>query len=262
MDQKIEILRSYGPLPYFERYLAGEHRQVWLELNALGAGVRADEYAADARAVAYTTMSRVAGNLVTVIGRLREIKYEFEVESRDRNNVIPFGTARWNLWTDTAAKERAAPLMPPERRLADMIRLQQDAGTLPVSLRAWFEIVGSVTLLGRHPVLSPGDGTLLPNPLVIVPFSQVLRAWDASPPEIGAEGQPFMAELAPCLSGPAYSVKLPAPGMDAVFENEPNGLSFVNYLRLALQWGGFPGFESAGQRPKEIEFLTQELLAF
>jgi hypothetical protein len=129
-------------------------------------------------------------------------------------------------------------------------------------LRAWFQIVGSVTLLGKHPVLSPGDDTLRPDPLVIVPFSQVLRAWDASPPEVGVEGRPFVAELVPCPRGKSYSMKLPAVGIDATFENQPHGLSFVDYLRLAIQWGGFPGFESAGQRPKEIEFLTQQLLAF
>jgi hypothetical protein len=261
-DEKIEVLRSYGPLPYYERYLAGEHRQVWLELNALGVGVRADQYAADARAVAYTTMSRVVKNVVTIIERLREIGYEFDVECGNQDKVIPFGTARWNLLKDTAARERAAPLMPPERRLADMIRLQQDAGTMPISLRTWFEIVGSVTLLGRHPALSPDDGTLRPDPLVIAPFSQVLRAWDASPPKIGAEGQPFMAELAPCPGGQAYSVKLPAPGMDAILENEPQGRSFVDYLRLALQWGGFPGFENARSKPKEVEFLSKGLLPF
>jgi hypothetical protein len=261
-DQKIEVLRSYGPLPYYERYLAGEHRQVWLELNALGVGVRADQYAADARAVAYTTMSRVVKNVVTIIERLREIGYEFDVESGNQDKVIPFGTARWNLMKDTAARERAAPLMPPERRLADMIRLQQDAGTLPISLRTWFEIVGSVTLLGRHPVLSPGDGTLHPDPLVIVPFSEVLRAWDASPPEVGVDGQPFVAELAPCPRGQSYSIKLPAVGMDALLENERHGLSFVDYLRLALQWGGFPGFKNARSTPKEVEFLSKELLPF
>ena len=38
--------------------------------------------------------------------------------------------------------------------------------------------------------------------------------------------------------------------MDALLENERHGLSFVDYLRLALQWGGFPGFESAGQKAK------------
>jgi hypothetical protein len=260
-DEKIEVLRSYGPLPYCERYLAGDHRQVWLELNALGAGVRTDQYAADGLAVAYATMSRIARNIGTIIERLREIGYEFEADFGIRENVIPFGVARWNLWMNTAVRD-PAPLMLPERRPADMLRLEQDAGQLPISLRAWFQIVGSVTLLGKHPVLSPGDGTLHPDPLVIVPFSQVLRAWDASPPEVGVQGQPFVAELAPCPRGPSYSMKLPAVGIDALFENERHSLSFVDYLRLAIQWGGFPGFESAGQRPKEIEFLSQDLLAF
>ena len=262
LDEKIEVLRSYGPLPYYERYMAGDHRQAWLELIALGAGVRADQYAADARAVAYETMNRIARNISTIIERLREIGYEFDVESGNQDKVIPFGTARRKLWTDTVARERAAPLMPPERRLGDMIRLQQDAGTMPISLRTWFEIVGSVTLLGRHPSLSPYDGTLRPDPLVIVPFSQILRAWDASPPEIGIEGQPFVAELVPCAGGRAYSVKLPAAGMDAVLENEPLGRSFVDHLRFALEWGGFPRLESGGRKPKEVEFLTKGLLAF
>jgi hypothetical protein len=117
-------------------------------------------------------------------------------------------------------------------------------------------------------VFSPGDGTLLPDPLVIVPFSQVVRAWDDSPPKIGIGGQPFVAEIAPDAVSKArgscqsYSITLPAIGMDALLENERHGLTFVDYLRLALHWGGFPGFESADQRPNEIEFLTQGLLAF
>jgi hypothetical protein len=148
-DEKIEVLRSYGPLPYYERYMAGDHRQVWLELIALGASVRNDQYAADALAVAYATMSRIARNIGTIIERLREIGYEFEADSGVRENAIPFGVARWNLWMNTGVRERPAPLMPPERRSADMIRLEQDAGQLPISLRAWFQVVGSVTLLGR-----------------------------------------------------------------------------------------------------------------
>ena len=113
-----------------------------------------------------------------------------------------------------------------------------------------------------------GDGTLLPDPLVVVPFSQVLHTWDDSPPDVGVEGRPFVAEVAPdaiCKahrSGQSYLITLPGVGMDALLENERHGLSFVDYLRLALQWGGFPGFESAGQRPKEVELLSDGLLTF
>jgi hypothetical protein len=55
---------------------------------------------------------------------------------------------------------------------------------------------------------------------------------------------------------------LPSAGMDALLENERHGLSLVDYLRLAFQWGGFPGFEGPGQTPKEIEFLKEGLLPF
>jgi hypothetical protein len=258
LDERIELLRSYGPLPHHDRYLAGEHRQVWQDLNALGAAVREDRHAPDALAVAFTTMGRVARNIATIVERLRAIGYEFDAESGERDNVISFGTARRNLWTNNAVRERPAPLMPPEKFFrADMWRLEEHAGELPISLRAWYEIVGSVTLLGKHPVLSPGDGTPPPDPLVIAPFSQVRRAWDDSPPEVGVEGKPFAAEL-----GQSYSITLPAARMDAPLENEPHGLSFLDYLRLSLQWGGFPGFENAGQKPKEIELLTEGLLPF
>jgi len=266
-EKKIEVLRGYGHLPYYERYLAGEHRQVWQELGAIGARVREDQYAADALAVAYATMDRVRQNIATIIQRLREIGYEFETDLGETDKVIPFDVARWNLWLNNTP-ERPAPLMPPEQRSAHLRRLERDAGALPLSLRAWYEIVGSVTLAGKHPILSPGDGTLLADPLVIVPFSQVLRAWDASPPEVGIEGRPFVAEVAPaaiCQTQPgnrSYSITLPCVGMDALLENERHGLFFIDYLRLALEWGGFPGFESAGRRPQEIEFLSQGNLTF
>ena len=50
--------------------------------------------------------------------------------------------------------------------------------------------------------------------------------------------------------------------MDALLENERHSLLFVDYLRLAFQWGGFPGFETASKTPKEFEFLNDGLLAF
>ena len=267
-EQKIDMLRGYGPRPHYERYLAGEHCEVWRELGALGAEIRSDRYAADALAVAYATMRRVSGNIRTIVERLREIGYEFDIESVNRDKVINFGVARWNLWVGARDQQRPAPLMPPPQRTADWKRLERDAGELPISLRAWYEIVGSVTLLGKHPVLSPGDATLLPDPLVVVPLSQVVRAWDDSPPDVGTEEQPFAADLAPDAvskahgGGRSYSIVLPAVGMDALLRNERHGLPFADYLRLALRWGGFPGFEAATQRPGEIDFLTEGLLAF
>jgi len=52
-------------------------------------------------------------------------------------------------------------------------------------------------LLGKYPVLSPADRILRPDPLVVVPFSQVLRAWDASPPDVGVEGHLLKRRVLP-----------------------------------------------------------------
>jgi len=257
LEEKIGLLRSYGPLPYYERYLAGEHRQVWQELGELGAAVREDRYAPDAVAVAHTTMNRVRQNIVTIVERLRELGYAFEAETGAPDKVIPFGEARANLWLNLP-KDRPAPFNPPDYGWANLGRFQRDAGTLPISLRAWYEVVGSVNLLGKHPVLSPGDGSALSDPLVVLPFKKILRDWDHSPAEVGVDGTtPFVAAVAR-----GSHITLPGVGMDAPLEGERHGLPFVEYLRLAFQWGCFPGFQNAGQRPTEINFLCDGLLAF
>ncbi len=72
----------------------------------------------------------------------------------------------------------------------------------------------------KHPVLSLDNGNALTN--------------------ADGKGQP-------------YQITLPSIGMDALLENERHSLLFVDYLRLAFQWGGFPGFETASKTPKEFE---------
>jgi hypothetical protein len=133
LDPKIAALRKYGSLPYYGRYRAGEHREVWQELGAIGPNVREDALAADARAVAFATMTRVRENLVTLIERLRELGYEFEVESGAAEKVIPFGEARAKLMFDMQA-DPPAPLKPPRVAPSQMKRLRKDAGELPILL--------------------------------------------------------------------------------------------------------------------------------
>lgn len=52
--------------PYLARYNAGEYEQVWAELGALGAAVRAEPVYSDALAVARETMWRVRENLTAL----------------------------------------------------------------------------------------------------------------------------------------------------------------------------------------------------
>jgi len=61
--------------------------------------------------------------------------------------------------------------------------------------------------------------------------------------------------------GAHYVVTLPSATLDAVIENEPHGLDFVDYLRLAFEWGGFPGYaDTPGKAPAPIYRLKERLL--
>jgi hypothetical protein len=58
----------------------------------------------------------------------------------------------------------------------------------------------------------------------------------------------------------AYLVTLPNPSADFVLEGERHNSTFVEYLRLAFQWGGFPGWERYENRPQEeLDYLRTGL---
>jgi hypothetical protein len=126
MDERIAALRAHnrGSVPLLDRYNAGEHEAVRRDLLALCVAVREDPHAADALAVAYETMSRVEANVRTMSSRLTE-----------------FGFTKSD-----------GPLhAPPKPNVDTQIRqLEKATGTLPLSLRAFYQIVGSVDWVGKH----------------------------------------------------------------------------------------------------------------
>src|SRR5580704_13608842 len=63
---------------FLERYQAGDHIQVWADLEALGDAVRETRYFVDAQAVANETMKRVRHNAEVVVARLESLGYQFE----------------------------------------------------------------------------------------------------------------------------------------------------------------------------------------
>jgi hypothetical protein len=115
---------------YLERYRAGEHEAVWRELVALGPAVREERVLPDARAVARETMTRALHNVERIVERLTGIGYRFAHPAEVR---VP----------------------PSAALLARLDRLEAQAGgPLPLALRAFYEVVGSVSLMGSHPALS------------------------------------------------------------------------------------------------------------
>lgn len=167
---------------YLERYLNGEHEQVWNELIALGDSVRHEPVYSDARAVAQETMRRARRNIETLYQRLQSIGFQFDCE-RLQSGKNPLAGLRDQLADNPLMKsvfgnmvsglegimqafglpegEKAGQVSPPrayEPPEADIKQrldeFEQVIGKIPLSVRAWCEIVGSVDFVGDYPGLA------------------------------------------------------------------------------------------------------------
>ncbi len=241
-EERVAILRRHnkGNLPLFDRYAAGDYEKVWDELITLGPSARADPYAADALAVAYETMRRIDLNVREVTARLRALGYRFA--------------------DDADAHDPPGPSI--RRQVA---RLEKKIGAIPLSLRAFYEVVGTVNWVGEHAGLAPRDSSVAPDPLVVYPIEAALADGDES----FEDGEGFIVVAPDDLQksntsgGEPYEIAIPELGADAKFLNERHDLYFVAYLRMVFRFGGFPGYEGIDVAvPAEIATLRANLLSF
>jgi|GEM_PF-490612 uncharacterized protein DUF6745 len=301
-DARLQLLRDHagGSLPLFERYLAGEHTKVWSELVALGPAVRQEPNAADALAVVYETMRRVEANVRTVVGRLHAMNYRFQTsgmaldtwteraeplttidplqikgvaDSPHLKNLLNMFKRGQDKLAEQVATVKRAPRdhtvrahVPPHPQVRKQIaRLEKVAGALPLSLRVFYEVVGSVDWIGSHPTLAPADSDICPDPLVVFPIEEVLEEIDQ-----GLEEGDGLVTIAPddlhkadTSGGDPYQVALPDLRADGELLNERHRLFFVDYLRLCFRFGGFPGYEGIDRGiPAQIAALSEGLLQF
>jgi hypothetical protein len=172
------------------------------------------------------------------------------------------------------------------------------SGPLPLSLRAWCEEVGSVSLMGSHPALGLREGRsdqpvrvmMAGGPTRFASAAQkagieIISELPRSGNEVEVLGDPLVVQpyfdewddeddleldelsLAPDADhkanqsgGDPYTMKVPNAAADGMFL-DGNNLHFVEYLRVVFRYGGFPGFANAKQRPsKELTFLAEGLL--
>ncbi len=243
---------------YLERYHSGEHKQVWAELLACGAAVRTEPLLSDATQVAEETMRRVRHNIELLVPRLESIGYEFGVYGEE--NPI---------------EDYSSPFLPPPMDMAEQVRhVEELTGPMPLSFRAWCEVVGSVNFGGWH-----SDWTiayhdpLWVDPLVLAYVQWEYDAWQESYNQGRREGsRPFILPFAPdyyhkqdVSGGAPYGIAMPNAAADGLVENEWHGTTFVDYLRTCFRWGGFPGFEMVREEEDlcplaHVAFLTRDLL--
>jgi uncharacterized protein DUF6745 len=301
LDARVQALREHagGSLPLLDLYVAGQHRQAWSELMKRGPAVRQDPDAADALAVAYETMRRVAQNVRIVVGRLEAIGYRFGTPGTTSDVKVAYGAdstvidlgridpsashaegllgilnrlrSAFSHEAQPPSEARGGatvrPHVPPDSRVAKQLRrIEKRTGVLPLSVRAFYEVVGAVDFNGVHPSLAPPEASTCPDPLVVYGPDDVLAELDGWEDE----DRPSQIAVAPddlhkagTSGNDGYALAVPDARADGELLNERHNLLFVEYLRLCVQWAGFPGYEGMDQGiPPEIEAIRSGLIAF
>jgi hypothetical protein len=225
-------------MSYFRRYREGEHRQVWQELVAKRL------FTVEAEDVAYLTMTRVAENFEILIERLGNCGFVF----RDFGGFFQDSSDDWVGLEPTRTQ--------PDGAVSDRIKkLQSRFYSIPLSLRAFWEQVGGVNLIGYHPDWNLEISQLDPffSSALTDDYTDYLRNG------LHLELSPDALVKADISGGEGYYLKSERVP-DGILENEWQGLLFVEYLRSVFRWGGFPGMARFG--PRDLSHLTSGLLDF
>jgi hypothetical protein len=152
-----------------ERYEHGEHEQIWDDLLALGAAVREEPHYTEALEVARTTMRRARHNIELLLPRLRSLGfvfgYDWVLEEPPAYVTRRADLAEgWRRWVLEAQREYCAFRPPQPDSLERITELEHLTGALPLSLRAWYEVVGTVDLVGRPPPSWSREALDYPHP--------------------------------------------------------------------------------------------------
>jgi hypothetical protein len=250
-----ERSRSTASGDLLARYRRGEHEAVWTELRAHPA-IDGD-FRAEALAVATETMSRVARCADLIAERLAA-----------KGWVALGGRLRW-------------PPSAHDQQIIDDIE-QFTAAPLPPSLVAFWNVVGGIDFVWNYNKAEPAPDLGLDlalvelDPLDVCPpphTSYLFKEWKERRSEVDPDlDDPFNLDLAPDYlhkanfsGGGPYGIELPDLGADPIFVNERHGLPFVDYLRLAFRWGGFPRLERHTEKTGVRNFvaeMTRELEPF
>lgn len=175
-----------------------------------------------------------------------------------------------------AASPEASVFEPaPKGTAAQLARLERRGLILPLSLASWIAEVGRIDLTGSHPALSfmhdaEAKG-IYADPLSLIPMADDVEEqaedWQKSD---GERSIALVMGLLPADKAAlgshddqiddGYEIAIPDPAADAPLHGHQHGLSFVEYLRLAFLFGGFPGWAGRPNQPAELKGLTEGLV--
>jgi len=155
-------------------------------------------------------------------------------------------------------------LVEPESSVSDWINeFRQRKLYVPIALEAWLRVIGGVNFMGTHPdwprpAYAFDDDRnqeypIYADPLVVeMPEEYAVVLYDEWIDRCQADEEPgpYLLEIAPdhihkanISGGMPYRLSTDRPAIDRMLLNERHATSFVGYLRAAVRWHGFPGFD-------------------
>lgn len=155
----------------------------------------------------------------------------------------------------------------PEPDVADSIRrIESEIGAVPYAVSHFWRHIGSVDLTGTH---DEWYGCEYPDSLVVLPASEAIGELDdflADREERLAADFPYLIPIAPdnyhkedVSGGMWYNVNCPATDDNPIVNDERHRATFLDYLDLAIHWGGFPGLDIAENHNWPIDTLSAGL---
>lgn len=136
-------------------------------------------------------------------------------------------------------------------------KIEQVTGPLPLTLRLFWELVGAVDFTGSYATIWPARH----NPLQVISAADFFREVQCLQRDRFTEREWVPLAIDSC--GDSYCIALPTEQwLDFEIEERTSDTTLIAYLRLALNWGGFPSFACFSNYPcpPEIAVLREGLL--
>lgn len=159
-----------------------------------------------------------------------------------------------------------------------LIELQNNGIYIPVSLQAFLMEIGTVNLMGSDTAwIKPAyifdempqtNDVWYTDPLVVYASYQsiemMFQDWkyrqdDSTEKRFLVEFSPDYIHKANLSGGVPYSIQADVPAVDSIVLFERKCVSFMEYVRNAVRWCGFPGFEYIHSGHAVIEQLRKNL---
>ncbi|MDF2193363.1 hypothetical protein [Paraflavitalea sp. CAU 1676] len=209
-----------------DRYKKGECKTVYAEILKLEEKAYQPEYYADIIDVLRETFRRVAHNLELIHAELALRGYNFCKETDyDFQNPI------------------CKPAQETEKLIEKLDKTVRSVGAVPESIKMFYQIVGSCNFAWDYDTDDeiPWEGA---DPIQLFPLNDMLdelieMAENEEPIEYLQLSADYLHKDN-ISGGPAYGIEItPGPSIDGLFLNEEHNTTFINYLRIAFEHGGF-----------------------